>query len=653
MLAIQLPSSVPAGIVQYKRIMREVLPPIPQLRFLDQNARSEHDAVRRTGVGHTVSATRAGDTATIYHGLRTPPLEPHDMNVNPLLAPSYGPLHYKGVPVVAPNTASHQHSLSSVGNARYTSKVPPLPESYKPTHRSQSSISRSENDENREHTHRGRNNDGTDIAHYLQIPPSINDSKGSLAEFAAQITCLFWFESSITLQLVEESKTTFSPLEPLVSEAMPTSGFRKWVTTVLSTTQVTQNVILLALMFIYRLKRLNPGVKGKLGSEFRLLTVALMLGNKFLDDNTYTNKTWAEVSGISVQEIHIMEVEFLSNMRYTLYVSDKEWKEWHVKLGRFWHHFDRASKKPLEPVLRNRSLHSSSVSTSLDLPSPPASTNTSPPYPTHNSFSHPALPHPLSVPPYLPPSIPSPTSLLPDTDPRSSGRKRSHDEQPSEPPAKRPLSSFPPSGTSSTTLTPSTARGITPAIPRLPMPNLSVPTNSHHNGGYHGSPAQLPLPASRSSSESFPTPVRWPQNGTLPALPQPAPFNVPPQANFSGPSEWHSRHSSYGPSSATPSPTSYQFPQSQHTPTHLSPAEYPAIRHSPYKPVRSVNTLLVPPPSASMHNPPQGLGNDQMRYQQLGKPLSERKTGIPPFMHQDSWAQPPPVPYNLPQPKFC
>lgn len=57
-------------------------------------------------------------------------------------------------------------------------------------------------------------------------------------------------------------------------------GFRKWVVSILSTTQVSQNVILLALMFIYRLKKLNPGVKGKLGSEFRLFTVALMLGNK-------------------------------------------------------------------------------------------------------------------------------------------------------------------------------------------------------------------------------------------------------------------------------------------------------------------------------------------------------------------------------------
>jgi hypothetical protein len=52
------------------------------------------------------------------------------------------------------------------------------------------------------------------------------------------------------------------------------------VASILSTTQVSQNVILLALLFVYRLKKFNSGVKGKKGSEFRLMTVALMLGNK-------------------------------------------------------------------------------------------------------------------------------------------------------------------------------------------------------------------------------------------------------------------------------------------------------------------------------------------------------------------------------------
>ena len=54
-----------------------------------------------------------------------------------------------------------------------------------------------------------------------------------------------------------------------------------------------------------------------------------------LDDNTYTNKTWAEVSGISVHEVRIMEVEFLSNIRYNLFVSREEWESWYEKLNRF------------------------------------------------------------------------------------------------------------------------------------------------------------------------------------------------------------------------------------------------------------------------------------------------------------------------------
>lgn len=114
----------------------------------------------------------------------------------------------------------------------------------------------------------------------LQIPLSVNNSGGSLGEFAAQITCLFWFESTATLRRAEEWTNASSPVQRLVPDAIPTVSFRKWVVTILSTTQVTQNVILLALLFIYRLKTLNPTVKGKAGSEYRLLTVALMLGNK-------------------------------------------------------------------------------------------------------------------------------------------------------------------------------------------------------------------------------------------------------------------------------------------------------------------------------------------------------------------------------------
>lgn len=336
-----------------------------------------------------------------------------------------------------------------------------------------------------------------------------------------------------------------------------------------------------------------------------------------------------------------MEVEFLSNMRYTLYVSDAEWKAWHVKLGRFWSYFDKASKKPLDAVVKSRRIQTPMLTMPPDLPSPPASTNTSPPFFPNHSFNHSAHPHPLLIPPNLPQPVSSPIAPTPEGDSVPSGRKRSHEDYLLEPPAKRPTSCALASGASSTTFTPSTVRGITPNIPKLPIPNLSIPTTTQGTS-HHGSPAQLLPLVSRPSSGPLSVLNRWPQTGNLPSLPQSSPFSIPTSASFSGSTDWQ-RPSSYTPGSATPSPTSYHFSQSHHTPTHSPPAEFPPVRSSPYKPVRSVNTLLVPPPSASLNNPPYNLTYDQMRYQPLGKPLSERKTGIPPFMHQNSWAQPPPV----------
>lgn len=96
------------------------------------------------------------------------------------------------------------------------------------------------------------------------------------------MTCLFWFESIEELKKAESirSRLPNAPIPRLPPLARPHEQFRKWVYNVLSTTQVTQNVIFLALLFIYRLKMSTPQIKGRAGSEYRLLTVALMLGNK-------------------------------------------------------------------------------------------------------------------------------------------------------------------------------------------------------------------------------------------------------------------------------------------------------------------------------------------------------------------------------------
>ncbi|KAG1078064.1 hypothetical protein G6F42_024447 [Rhizopus arrhizus] len=113
------------------------------------------------------------------------------------------------------------------------------------------------------------------------------------------------------------------------------TAFKKFCKQILQATQLSESVILLSLKYIAMLLQNNPSIQGADGSEYRLFTVALMLGNKFLDDNTFTNKTWSEVSGMKVTDLNIMELEFLDVLRFKLSVQKEEYERWRTALFGF------------------------------------------------------------------------------------------------------------------------------------------------------------------------------------------------------------------------------------------------------------------------------------------------------------------------------
>ncbi|KAL6859489.1 hypothetical protein J3F83DRAFT_329272 [Trichoderma novae-zelandiae] len=576
------------------------------------------------------------------------------------------------------------------------------------------------------------------IYHSLQIPRCISSKGGSLADFAAQMTCLFWFEPIDRLRKAECFPSWPEPVTaPLANLSKPSEQFRKWVYNVLSTTQVTQNVILLALLFIYRLKLSTPQIKGREGSEYRLLTVALMLGNKFLDDNTYTNKTWAEVSCFAVGEIHVMEVEFLSNMRYNLLASKDEWEDWLTKLACFREYYTRASRIPASPLPAtspsSRSFHSPMVSPTTMLPASDAAYSPV----TAPTFSPPLSKHAQDWVTYHANPV-SPLAVKPSTAPRSC-RKRSPDGEPIEGvnnPSKRVMRLHP-------TMVHENPWSNSCAAPRFSVPHLSIVTSqpalfptatapraaSPLTAGYAPpSPAlglkptangYTPSPyinqAMPSSDLSLPN-TTYATPATSTDIPQPTPYanqsvaSLPPlQAGMRAMSTVYQPFKTtmpqrtgvsadYYPSTTTPElprvqdeyyapaaaaraapiaangfarapvaqgppPMSYATPSKRqhglagiasgytsspmaetpfgaasgvHTPMALtpishSPSVYLQQRASPYKPVRHVNRLLYPPPSASLDQyhlavpvPP-----THMHYQPLGR-RNDLRTGVVP-----------------------
>ncbi len=528
--------------------------------------------------------------------------------------------------------------------------------------------------------------------HSMSIPDRITTRGGNISDFMAEVAALFWFESAKLLEKVEKRRglAPTSPVQPLAPTAVACQHFKKWVAGVLSTTQVTQNVVILALLYIYRLKKANPTVKGRPGSEYRLLTVALMLGNKFLDDNTYTNKTWADVSGISVNEIHVMEVEFLSNMRYSLLVSSEEWEQWLDKLTAFWSYLELAQRPAspspsplLIPSPTHRSfispLHSPIValtpsgqpahSFTLQSPNLAPLTNGAPAWPLSYSGGGDAA---------------SPLALKPEPHPISAAnnnavlRKRPiPDSESAEPPAKR-MSRIPPGAANIALQNP--AQYAPAAAPQaqfsaLPHPGTVPPLSARPAPAQYPEQTRPQVPSlTLNTAQVADVPIAQTQPYAAPAYPaQQAPLPLPPLASGVRAMAMVYPTTTYAPSQPIPAtcgtvtpttsfppmtygtPTKRLSPQSSltafpgsspvvmgtpmgnggasglHTPISHSPSIYLQQRNSPYKPVRHVNTLLYPPPSAFLqhYQLPNPVLPNQMHYQPLGK-RNEYRTGIVP-----------------------
>ncbi|ANB15282.1 hypothetical protein AWJ20_2908 [Sugiyamaella lignohabitans] len=154
----------------------------------------------------------------------------------------------------------------------------------------------------------------------------------------ANIVCLLWFNDiNLLMKCLNEAQVSNSYANcktcEFSSHSIPTSAFKQFIANVITRTQLPPTAVSLALLYILRLKRYAPvSIVGSANSEYRVFSVALILTNKYLDDNTYTNKTWADITRLPLKELSAMEIEFLGNMRYSLHVDQAEWRAWQRQL---------------------------------------------------------------------------------------------------------------------------------------------------------------------------------------------------------------------------------------------------------------------------------------------------------------------------------
>ncbi|GAA5912690.1 uncharacterized protein JCM6883_006205 [Sporobolomyces salmoneus] len=146
-----------------------------------------------------------------------------------------------------------------------------------------------------------------------------------LASFAAEMFVWLWFAPNTDTEEQEDQGEMKEDAGMRRMQFAPNARFVMFCHDVLTTTQVAHSVVILALLFVSRLKQRNS-IKGSPGSEFRLAVTGLMLANKVLDDNTYTARTWSQVSSLELKPLVEGEAEFLKGLNWSLHVTEREFR---------------------------------------------------------------------------------------------------------------------------------------------------------------------------------------------------------------------------------------------------------------------------------------------------------------------------------------
>lgn len=188
MVDVQRPLSMPPTLVSHQATFDYTLPPLQRSRPMPHIERESTIVTARTGKDHWGGWYQ---TSAAAEPRQAPsPRKMADGSVNPLLAPPGEVLQYKSVPATKQTARPAQTSLGTIATAQYTSKAPPTQETQRAPSRPRSPPFRRDGAGSREQG-RGGAAENNPIASYLQIPSTINNSKGSLADFAAQVRRMF------------------------------------------------------------------------------------------------------------------------------------------------------------------------------------------------------------------------------------------------------------------------------------------------------------------------------------------------------------------------------------------------------------------------------------------------------------------------------
>ncbi|KAM3141221.1 hypothetical protein pb186bvf_006606 [Paramecium bursaria] len=115
----------------------------------------------------------------------------------------------------------------------------------------------------------------------------------------------------------------------------PSITLKQYISRIQKYSYCSYECYILALIYIDRIQDMNQELVINSYCIHRFLLIAILIGIKYNDDDYYKNEYYAKVGGISLQELNLLELEFLTLIDHRLYVSDNVYFHYKDRLTKY------------------------------------------------------------------------------------------------------------------------------------------------------------------------------------------------------------------------------------------------------------------------------------------------------------------------------
>eukprot|EP00928_Gymnodinium_smaydae_P054402 TRINITY_DN3817_c0_g2_i3.p1 TRINITY_DN3817_c0_g2~~TRINITY_DN3817_c0_g2_i3.p1 ORF type:complete len:871 (+),score=123.32 TRINITY_DN3817_c0_g2_i3:39-2615(+) len=127
--------------------------------------------------------------------------------------------------------------------------------------------------------------------------------------------------SAVLERMAEQSGSEGVQPTPFHSQAKPPGTFLDYMKRLYQYFQCTDECFIIALAYIDRIGRASPELMVSTFSFHRLMLTSLMLAVKYHDDVYYSNRYYAKVGGVTLQEMNRLEAAFLTRLSFSMHIT--------------------------------------------------------------------------------------------------------------------------------------------------------------------------------------------------------------------------------------------------------------------------------------------------------------------------------------------